>query len=173
MLSRALPSIDLPSIDFPQVGLPDALNSLAAFATQLQTTVATALSHPVLAVAIIIVSIGLLQLIADLVKRAIKASLKLIITLPLSLSQWIWKRATTASDTKIDDKAKVSQLLDRLETLRTEQDQIMTELKELLQASGTANQTANQTAINESKPSLPPANPASPPLQKSAESPQS
>jgi len=49
----------------------------------------------------------------------------------------VWKKATTqssqlASESSTNSTGRVHQLMARLETLRTEQDQIITELKEML-----------------------------------------
>ena len=174
LIAGALPSIDLPSIDFPPVALPDALNSLGMFASQLQTVIAAALSHPFWAIGIVIVSIGLLQLVADLVKRILKAGLKLILTLPLQLSQWLWKQATAPSATKVNEKARITQLLNQLDTLRTEQNEVIEELKGLLQSSATIDEaTATKAAITNTNQQQPSANPEQPALQSSAESPPS
>ena len=109
-----------------------SLNSLAAALDQAQALVASAISHPVWAIVLLIVGIGLLQLIADLIKRLLKASLTLVLKLPLLLSQWIWKKATAAPPT---NETQINQLMARLETLNQEHEQIVTELKALLSQS--------------------------------------
>ncbi len=119
----------------PWIDLPDSLETLGNFANQLQRLITAAISHPVLAVIVLLLSIGLIQLAADLVKRTIQASLKFVLTLPLTLSQHLWKRLTTDPDSK---QTKIKQLLDRLETLRQEQDQVIAELKPLLSTATSA-----------------------------------
>lgn len=161
------PSIHLPLIEFPQVALPDTLSSLGNFANQLQSLIATALSHPFWAIGLVIVSIGLLQLVADLVKRILKAGLGLIITFPLRLSQWLWKQATTTAEKERDDQKRVTHLLNRLETLQIEQGQIMGELKELLPAAVAIHEVSSKAP----KQPLPPAESAPLAPQSSAESP--
>jgi len=122
----------------PRIGLPDSLESLSTFANQLQTVVSAAIAHPLFAVIIVVFSIGLIQLIADLVKRIIRSTLTFVLTLPLTLSQWIWKKVTahSAADPSLKGvtsrTGQINQLIERLEALRTEQDQIMTELKDML-----------------------------------------
>ena len=125
-------------IALPRVGIPDSLEGLSTFANQLQTVVGSAIAHPIWAITAVVFGIGLLQLIADLVKRIIKSTLTFVLTLPLTLSQWIWKRATTyapakpVTETAATKTGQVSQLIERLETLRTEQDEIIAELKGML-----------------------------------------
>jgi len=192
-----IPRLNIPQVDIPQVDLPDALGSLSTFASQLQLTTTAALSHPIWTIGIVIVSIGLIQLLADLVKRVIKASISLVLTSPLILSRWIWKRVTAASTPKVDSATRITQLLTQLDILRAEQDQVIKELKDLLQSTpaatkatskeatskeapgseATINEAAASKAISHSasratQPPLP-ANSATPPLQTSAESPQS
>lgn len=118
--------------------LPDSLETLGNLAVQLQKLTTAAISHPILAIVALLLGIGLLQLAADLVKRTIQASLKFVLTLPLILSQRLWQQITTKSDPPNSRQTKVDQLLDRLETLRQEQDQIIAELKPLLSTSAKA-----------------------------------
>lgn len=113
----------------PWVALPDSLDTLGTFASQLQVLISAALAHPFWAIGLLLLSIGLLQLVADLVKRVLKASLTFILTSPLTLSQWVWKRATTPATSKAD---QINQLLTRLDDLRTEQDEVISELKALM-----------------------------------------
>lgn len=113
----------------PWVALPDSLDTLGTFASQLQVLISAALAHPFWAIALLLLSIGLLQLIADLVKRVLKASLTFILTSLLTFSQWIWKRATTPATSKAD---QIDRLLTRLDNLRAEQDQVIDELKTLM-----------------------------------------
>ncbi len=113
----------------PWAGLPDSLDTLASMAARLQSVITLAFNHPVWAVVAVVFTIGLLQILADLVKRLIKSSVTFVLKLPLALSQWIWKRATT---TTISTEAKIDQLICRLDTLRLEQDQTVAELKLLL-----------------------------------------
>ena len=87
-LHLALPSA-LPWVDFP-----NSLDTLSTFAGQLQSVITAAVTHPFWAIGLIVLSIGLIQLVADLVKRMIKAALAFLLKLPLMLSQWIWKKAT-------------------------------------------------------------------------------
>ncbi|MEL6350425.1 MAG: hypothetical protein AAFR58_01530 [Cyanobacteria bacterium J06627_28] len=120
---------DPPLLALPWVALPDSLDTLGTFASQLQALISAALAHPFWAIGLLLLGIGLLQLIADLVKRVLKASLTFIVTLPLTLSQWAWKRATTPATSKAD---QINQLLTRLDNLRAEQDQVIDELKTLM-----------------------------------------
>ena len=157
-------STNLPQLELPNLNLTESLNTLGSFASQGQTIVTAALNHPFLAIGTIVVSIGLIQLIADLVKRVLRAGIRLILTLPFTLSRWIWNRATASLETATHEKAKIAQLIERLETLRAEQDEVVTELKGLIDSSA---------AISETTPPLQSANSGSSALQKSAESPQS
>ncbi|MEM9089230.1 MAG: hypothetical protein AAGC93_10845 [Cyanobacteria bacterium P01_F01_bin.53] len=109
-----------------------SLNSLATALDQAQSLIASAINHPVWAIVLLVVGIGLLQLIADLIKRLLKASLTLILKLPLLISQWIWKKATATPPTS---ENQVNQLITRLEALNQEHAQIVTELKALLSQS--------------------------------------
>ncbi|MEM8505408.1 MAG: hypothetical protein AAF716_19935 [Cyanobacteria bacterium P01_D01_bin.1] len=139
----------LPLSTLPWIDLPDSLETLGNFATQLQRVTTTAISHPILAVVTLLLSIGLIQLAADLVKRTIQASLKFVLTLPLVLSQRLWKRITTDPDSK---QTQINQLLNRLETLRQEQDQVIAELKPLLSTSvltDSPNGTSAPTPVTE------------------------
>ena len=124
----------LSNIDLPD--LPD-LSALGKLAAQIQTVISSAISHPLWAIALILLSITLIQIVADLIKRSLKALLTLLLKLPLSISQWIWKRTVTQSkaptDTQILSKTdQADQLIAQLETLRQEQDSIITQLKALL-----------------------------------------
>ncbi|EDX84073.1 hypothetical protein S7335_1770 [Synechococcus sp. PCC 7335] len=121
--------LEKPLLALAWIDLPDSLETLGNLAVQLQRLISEAVSHPILAVVIVILSIGLIQLVADLVKRTIQASLKFILTLPLTLSQRLWKQLTLNPDTK---QTQINQLLERLEVLRQEQDQVIAELKPLL-----------------------------------------
>lgn len=120
---------------------PDAidnpLNSLTALAVQLQTLVTNAIDHPIWAIALVILAIGLVQIIADLIKRLLKATLTFVLKLPINLSQWVWKRATTLPSPQTSSQANsqtehVEQLIAKLEALREEQDQVVSELKTVL-----------------------------------------
>ena len=113
----------------PWIDLPDSFETLGNLAVQLQRLITVALSHPVLAVIVVLLSIGLIQLAADLVKRTLQASLTFALTLPLMLSQRLWKQITTNPETK---QTQINQLLERLDTLRQEQDQVIAELRPLL-----------------------------------------
>ena len=116
----------------PWIDLPDSLETLGNLAVRLQQLITAAISHPLLATIVLLLGIGLIQLAADLVKRIIRTSLTFILTLPLNLSQRLWKQITTNPESK---QTKINQLLDRLETLRQEQDQVIAELKPLLSTS--------------------------------------
>jgi hypothetical protein len=138
----------------PWIDLPDSLETLGNLANRLQQLITAAIAHPVLAVIVLLLSIGLIQLAADLVKRTIQASLKFVLTLPLTLSQYLWKRLTTDPDSK---QTKIKQLLDRLETLRQEQDQVIAELKPLLSTAT----SADSPNSNPKPPALPQASASS------------
>lgn len=114
----------------PWASLPDSLDTLSTLAAQLQTLITAVIQHPIWAVTVVVLSIVLLQIIVDLIKRAIKAGLTFVLKLPLSLSQWLWKRATTSPPTETE--AKVAELMARLESLRQEQGQITAEINALL-----------------------------------------
>ena len=64
----------------PQIELSNSLSTLAALASQIQALITAAISHPLLAIAAILLSIGFIQLMADLVKRLIKAALTFVLT---------------------------------------------------------------------------------------------
>ncbi len=91
-------------------------------------------THPLWAFLLLILSIGLLQIIVDLLKRSIKASLTFVLKLPLIASQWLWRRAIALPNpAQVNHQSdQIEQLIARLEQLRQEQDQIMTDLKTLL-----------------------------------------
>ena len=122
----------------PWADLSDSLTTLSNFATQVQKVSEMVLSHPIWAILLLILSIGFLQLIIDLIKRSVKASLTFILKLPLIASQWLWQRATalpTAAQTNHQTNHRpdqIDQLMARLEHLRQEQDQIIADLKTLL-----------------------------------------
>ncbi len=122
--------LHLNSMALPWVDLPDSLETLTTFATQLQTVVSAAVGHPVWAIAAVVLTIVLIQIIADLVKRILKTSVAFVLKLPLLLSQWIWQKATAPA--QASQAAQVDQLIARLEALRSEQDQVVLELKTLL-----------------------------------------
>lgn len=124
LISMALPWVDL-SMD-----LSDSLETLTTFATQLQTVVSAAISHPIWAIAAVVLTIVLIQIIADLVKRILKTSLAFVLKLPLLLSQWIWRRATMPA--QATQAYQIEQLIARLEALRSEEAQVVLELKTLL-----------------------------------------
>ncbi len=142
----------------PWIDLPDSLETLGNLAVKLQQLITAAISHPLLAVAAVLLSIGLIQLAADLVKRIIKASLTFILTLPLNLSQRLWKQITTNPESK---QTQINQLLDRLETLRQEQDQVIAELKPLLSISlaGPSSRPNSDTTTSLASPPPPVSNP--------------
>ena len=92
-----------------------------------------AVTHPIWTVAAVVLIITLVQILADLLKRSVKAVLAFLITLPLTLSQWIWRKATTPSPPSKDQQ--IQQLIEQLEKLRDEQDSVIAQLKSLLQSS--------------------------------------
>ncbi|MEL6899540.1 MAG: hypothetical protein AAFP07_01205 [Cyanobacteria bacterium J06606_4] len=141
----------LQGLALPRLELPDSLDQLANIASQLQTAISAALSHPILAVLSVLLTIALIQIIADWVKRLIKAGLSFLLKLPLLLSQWLWQRVTSSAETV--EATEVEDLLARLEILRQEQDQVLAELKQLLSAS--------------SKPHVPSLNPPAEPTSGS------
>lgn len=112
-----------------QTTMDSPLNSLTALAVQLQILVTMVVNHPIRTIVIVVLGIVLLQIIADVIKRLVKASLAFALKLPLVLSQWMWQKITTppAKQAKTLD-----QLLDQLEALRQEQDQVVSEMKALL-----------------------------------------
>lgn len=128
LLFTFCPSILL-LLALPWAGLPDSLDTLANMAARLQSVVTLAFNHPVWAIVAIVFTIGLLQILADLVKRLIKISVAFVLKLPLALSQWVWKRATTTADSP---DVKIDRLVNQLDKLRVEQDQVIAELKLLL-----------------------------------------
>jgi hypothetical protein len=120
-------------IALPLIALPwasDSLNALTDLAAQLQTLIAGALAHPIWAIALLAVSIGLLQIAIDLIKRALKAAITLTLKLPLTLSQWLWQRVTAPSPEA--QQAQIDQLIDRMDALHQDQVQTIAELKQLL-----------------------------------------
>lgn len=121
------------SFSSPWSGLPDTFETLGNLAAQLQTLISLAIAHPIRAVLLVVLTIALLQIVADLIKRALKATLTFILKLPLSLSQWLWKRAIAPDPTS--HSAQLSQLMTRLDTLRAEQDQVVAEIKSMLSLS--------------------------------------
>jgi hypothetical protein len=127
--------------------LPDSLAPLTTATTQIQTLVGWVMSHPVWAIATLLLAIVLLQMVADLVKRILKASLTFVLKLPLTLSQWIWQSVTArflgkaspshsfpneSQPAVLPQAVQIDQLISRLDTLREEQDQVVAELKTLL-----------------------------------------
>ena len=135
-----LPDLDLPdlsglsNIDLPDLPnrLPD-LSALGTLAAQIQAVISSAIAHPIWAIVIIVLSIALIQIVADLIKRSLKALLALLLKFPLLISQWIWKRTFSAKAlSNTQRQATADQLIAKLETLRQEQDQVLDELKALL-----------------------------------------
>ncbi|CAN5713279.1 hypothetical protein BH23CYA1_BH23CYA1_10570 [soil metagenome] len=122
-------TLNLP-LALPWASLPDSLDTLGSLAAQLQSVITAAVSHPIRAIAAVVLTITLLQIIADLIKRALKAGLTFVLKLPLALSQWLWRRATMTPPT--EEEVQISQLMARLDALRQEQDQVVAEIKSLL-----------------------------------------
>ncbi|MGC1309976.1 MAG: hypothetical protein WA885_22340 [Phormidesmis sp.] len=114
----------------PWIDLPDSLDTLTTLATQVQSVINIAINHPLWAVGLVLLSVVFIQIVVDLIKRILKASLTFVLKLPLTLSQWVWQRLTTPAQPS--SKTQVSQLISRLEALRQEQDQVVAELKALL-----------------------------------------
>ena len=126
-LSNGLSNIDLPD------RLPD-LSALGTLAAQMQAVISSAIAHPIWAIVIVLLLITLIQIIADLIKRSLKALLTLLLKFPLFISQWIWKRTLSVKGSaNAQQKATAAQLIVKLETLRQEQDQVLAELKSLIQ----------------------------------------
>lgn len=136
----------------PWIDLPDSFETLGNLAVQLQRLITVALSHPVWAVIVVLLSIGLIQLAADLVKRTLQASLTFALTLPLMLSQRLWKQITTNPETK---QTQINQLLERLDTLRQEQDQVIAELRPLLSSPPTPSSLSLDAPPTSQRPSSP------------------
>jgi hypothetical protein len=111
----------------------DSLNALTDLAAQLQLLIAGVIAHPVWALVLLAVSIGLLQIAIDLIKRALKAAITLTLKLPLNLSQWLWQRATAPSPDA--QQAQIDQLINHLDTLQQDQIQTLAQLKQLLSQS--------------------------------------
>lgn len=122
------------------LALPNSLAPLTTATTQIQTVVGWVMSHPVWAITTLLLAIALLQMVADLVKRILKASLTFVLKLPLTLSQWIWQSVTArwpslpkeSQSAVLPQAVQIDQLISRLDTLREEQDQVVAELKTLL-----------------------------------------
>jgi hypothetical protein len=122
------------------LALPDSLTPLTTATTQVQTVVGWVMSHPGWAIATLLLALVLLQMVADLIKRVLKASLTFVIKLPLTLSQWIWQSVTVRWKSPPKDSpsevlpqaVQIDQLLSRLEALREEQDQVVAELFKIL-----------------------------------------
>ena len=131
-----LSNIDLPDIDLPNIDLPERLPDLSAIGTlavQFQAVISSAIAHPIWAIVVVLLSITFIQIIADLIKRSLKALLTLLLKFPLLISQWIWKRTVSPKAlSKTQRQATVDQLIAKLEALRQEQDQVLSELKSLL-----------------------------------------
>lgn len=138
-----LSNIDLPNLPdlsgLSNIDLPDLpdLNALGSLAAQIQTVISRAIAHPLWTIVLILLAITLIQIVADLIKRSLRAILTLLLKLPLFMSQWIWKRtvgqAKPPTDAQILSKAEqADQLIARLETLRQEQAQVIADLKSLL-----------------------------------------
>ena len=135
----------------PWMDLPDTLDTLTAFVTQVPTWLSMAISHPAWAIVAVLTSLVCIQIVIDLFKRAIKTSLTLVIKLPLVVSQWLWQRATTPSQPS--QSVQVNELILRLEALRSEQDQVIAELKALLPSVQTdSNGGRKANVIRHSKP---------------------
>lgn len=159
-----LPDLNLPNLDLPDFsGLPDLdipelpdLTAISRLASQIQALISSAIAHPLWAIALILLSITLIQIIADLIKRSLKAALTLLLKFPLLISQWIWQRTIASPkshlDTDLSTAEQADRLIAKLETLRQEQDQVLIELKALL----------NQPLP---PPLVAPSDPASPSLQ--------
>lgn len=148
------------ALDLPDLNLPDSLNSLAMMANQLQVAINWAIAHPLWAVITILLTITLIQIIADLIKRFVKAALTFTLKLPLTLSQWIWQRATAPSAPNTTDQ--IQQLISQLESLRTEQDHIMAQLKSLLSDSANKQQAIEQPTEQPGQPAATEARKSSP-----------
>ncbi|MFK8186558.1 MAG: hypothetical protein AB8B99_24535 [Phormidesmis sp.] len=144
----SLPDLSLPDLSLPDLSVSDSLSSLAALASQLQAAINGAIAHPFWAIAFLLFAITLIQITADLIKRVVKATLTFVLKLPLTLSQWIWNRATTPS--LPDNKEKIQQLISELERLRTEQDLVLEQLKALV-----AETTPKQHLFEKSAPEKP------------------
>lgn len=119
--------------------LPDSLEVLGTFVTQVQMLASMAFAHPIWAVGLLLLGIGVLQLAADLVKRGIKAGIVFLLSLPLRTSRWIWQRATVGAPAEPN---RVSTLLDRLDGLRAEEAEVLAELRGLV---GTAHADSEPT----------------------------
>lgn len=128
----------------PWASLPD-LSSLSTLAAQVQTLISTVIQHPIWAITAVVLTIVLLQIIVDLLKRALKAGLTFVLKLPLSLSQWLWKRATTTPPTETE--AKIAQLMARLESLRQEQGQVTAEITALLSLPQRSDETSGASSL--------------------------
>ena len=169
---KRLPDLsNLPDISgFSNIDLPDlpSLSALGNLAAQLQTIIGTAIAHPFWSIALIILAIALIQIVADLIKRSLRALLALLLKLPLVISQWIWKRTISQSKPPIDSQLlskteQADQLIAQLETLRQEQDTVITQLKTLLSQPEPVPDTAQSNPVPRSLPTPePPPEPQSP-----------
>ncbi len=145
MMASLFPSF--PTMALPWVDLPDSLETLTTVATQLQNIVSAAIGHPVGAIALLLLSIVLLQILADLVKRVLKTGVAFVLKLPLLLSQWLWQKAVKPQPSPAN---RVDQLMARLDALRQEQDEVVAELKSLVSVgtqAGQAIQPEDQEAV--------------------------
>jgi hypothetical protein len=118
----------LPQIALPQIDLSDSFAPVTTLANQLAAVIAGAIAHPFWAIALFVVAIVALQIVADLIKRLLKAGLSFVFRLPVNVSQWVWHRAIAPTSAP----TRVEFLLARLDALRLEQDEVLTELKTLL-----------------------------------------
>ncbi|MEL7071867.1 MAG: hypothetical protein AAGN15_24930 [Cyanobacteria bacterium J06581_3] len=120
--------------------LPDSLDSLTTFASQLQWLTGIAIAHPLWSVVAVLLSIVTLQVLVDLVKRGLQAGLGFMVRLPLGISRWVWTRLSAGTESK---QQRVSVLLNRLDQLRAEEATVLAELK------GLVSKTAPETAASE------------------------
>lgn len=115
--------------------LPESLDGLATFSAQLQAVTGFVIAHPLWSVGALILAVVLLQVLADLLRRLLKSGLTFLLKLPLLLSQWLWERVVTSRrSAPVAQASQVEHLISRLEALRAEQDEVVTELKRLLAA---------------------------------------
>lgn len=126
-----MPDLTLPDLTFPAFDpFSDSLDTVVDSLATVQNGLAWVMAHPYLSLAIALFSLGLLQLLADSVKRLLKTAIAIILKSPLLLLQWLWQKAITPAPESTE--ARLAQVLQRLDSLRQEQDALLNELRTLL-----------------------------------------
>ena len=109
-----------------------SLTSVTQTLLTIQAIVTWIMTHPLLSIGLLVLTLSLLQLVAESGQQLLRFLLKAILNSPRQLLLWSIQRVRASSISEASSKEKINAIVERLESLRMEQENLLKELKTLL-----------------------------------------